>query len=356
VLHAVCRAVEDGALRVPVPESVSVERPRPGGRGDYATNVALRLAGPAGQQARVVAEILRARVEGAPGVERVEVTGPGFLNFTLGRDAGTALLRTVRASGARYGHGGALDGVRVRFAPVGELRARVLTDAVVQLLRAQGAVADVEPGGQERLRAVPAPEQDLVERLGSDPARWALLSAAAHDRPRRGEDFLVQREINPLFKIRYAYSRSRALTRDAARLGFDSAPESPVEAVEAIAVEALDAVSGDELALEAVALDELALEAVAVDEAAADAVALTAAIGDHPVVVAAAARHRTPDRLARQLEGTADAFLAFHHSVLPIGDEKPMAAHRSRLALAEAAGVVLAGGLSLLGISAPEHL
>jgi arginyl-tRNA synthetase len=42
--------------------------------------------------------------------------------------------------------------------------------------------------------------------------------------------------------------------------------------------------------------------------------------------------------------------------VLPRGDEKPSAAHRARLALAEAAGTVLAGGLSLLGIDAPDHL
>ncbi|WP_244188155.1 DALR anticodon-binding domain-containing protein, partial [Streptomyces regalis] len=43
-------------------------------------------------------------------------------------------------------------------------------------------------------------------------------------------------------------------------------------------------------------------------------------------------------------------------AVLPRGAEKPSAAHRARLALAEAAGTVLAGGLSLLGIDAPEHL
>jgi arginyl-tRNA synthetase len=42
--------------------------------------------------------------------------------------------------------------------------------------------------------------------------------------------------------------------------------------------------------------------------------------------------------------------------VLPLGEEKPSAAHRARLALAEAAGTVLAGGLSLLGIDAPHHL
>ena len=43
-------------------------------------------------------------------------------------------------------------------------------------------------------------------------------------------------------------------------------------------------------------------------------------------------------------------------AVLPRGAEKPSATHRARLALAEAAGAVLAGGLSLLGIDAPEHL
>ncbi|WP_439959871.1 DALR anticodon-binding domain-containing protein, partial [Streptomyces griseorubiginosus] len=43
-------------------------------------------------------------------------------------------------------------------------------------------------------------------------------------------------------------------------------------------------------------------------------------------------------------------------AVLPRGAEKPSAAHRARLALAEAAGAVLAGGLSLLGIDAPQHL
>ncbi|MEU1157426.1 DALR anticodon-binding domain-containing protein, partial [Streptomyces sp. NPDC005918] len=76
----------------------------------------------------------------------------------------------------------------------------------------------------------------------------------------------------------------------------------------------------------------------------------------HPAVLDAAARHRAPDRLARHLVRTADALLDLQGSVLPRGDEKPSAAHRARLALAEAAGTVLAGGLSLLGISAPEYL
>ncbi|TGB11874.1 DALR anticodon-binding domain-containing protein, partial [Streptomyces sp. MZ04] len=156
--------------------------------------------------------------------------------------------------------------------------------------------------------------------LGRDAARWALLYPAAHDRPRiePAEQHLAQRESNPLFRVRYAHSRTRALTRNAAALGFDAAP-GDVEDVE-------------------------------------EGRALVDAIGDYPRVLASAARQHAPDRLARHLVDTADAFLAFQPSVLPRGDEKPLAAHRARLALAEAAGTVLAGGLSLLGISAPEHL
>lgn len=164
---------------------------------------------------------------------------------------------------------------------------------------------------------VPAEEgaRELLQRLGPDATRWALLRPAGHDHPSAGEELLTQHESNPLFKIQYACSRSRALTRNAAQLHFDSAPETHV-----------------------------------------DAAVLTTAVGDYPAVLAGAARHRAPDRLARHLESTADSLLAFQHTVLPIGDEKPLAAHRSRLALAEAAGTVLAGGLSLLGISAPEYL
>jgi arginyl-tRNA synthetase len=321
VLHAVCRAVEDGVLRVPVPGSVKVERPRAGGRGDYASNVALQLAGPAGQQPRVVAEVLRSRIAEVAGIAAVEITGPGFLNFTLGEGAQQMLVRDVLARGSAYGHGNSLAGTSVSFRAVDELRAAVLTDTVVRLLRAQGAVARVEPGGQETLRPVPAPSQDLFERLGVDAARWALLRPAAHDHPSTGDEILTQHESNPLFTIRYAYSRTRALTRGAEQLGFHSDPVEHVAPVEHV-----------------------------------DAAELTTLIGDCPAVLAAAARHRAPDRLARHLEGTADALLAFQHTVLPYGDQKPTAAHRSRLALAEAAGTVLAGGLSLLGISAPEYL
>ncbi|GEB56816.1 ArgS-related anticodon-binding protein NrtL [Streptomyces gardneri] len=313
VLHAVRRAVDDGALRVEVPPRIKVERARPGGAGEYASNVALVLARSAGRSAREVAGIIEERLRDAPGLRGVEITGPGFLNFTLRGDAGSELVRVVRAAGASYGHGTALAGTTVRFAEVTESRAVLVTEVVVRLLRSQGADVDPGVGGGERVYVHPGAYE--VERLGSDAARWALLRAAPHDRPLDGAPLLAQHERNSLFRVRYAHSRVRRLLVNGEQLGVGPAPEVPV-----------------------------------------DAPVLLGVLGDHPVVLLAAARHRAPDRVARHLEALADALLAFQHTVLPLGDEKPSAAHRSRLALAEAAGTVLAGGLSVLGISAPDRI
>jgi arginyl-tRNA synthetase len=75
-------------------------------------------------------------------------------------------------------------------------------------------------------------------------------------------------------------------------------------------------------------------------------------------VVESAARRRAPDRVARHLERLADAFARFHDEChpLPKGDEKPSAVHAARIRLADAAAVVLADGLVLLGIAAPERI
>ncbi|MGW4743994.1 ArgS-related anticodon-binding protein NrtL [Streptomyces sp. NPDC004290] len=319
VQHAVRRAVDDGALRVDVPPRVMVERARPGGTGEYASSVALTLARPAGRTALDVAEVLKERLQGAPGILAVDITGPGFLNFTLRRDAGGDLVRAVRAAGASYGHGSALAGTVVRFAEVTESRARVVTEVVVRLLRSQGA--DAGFGGTERIHVLGG--GDPLDALGVDAARWSLLRAAPQDRPLDGPPLLVQHERNSLFRVRYAHARVRRLLVNGAQLGVR--PE-------------------DETAYETAYETDL------------HASELLGVLGDHPVALLSAARHRAPDRVARHLEATADALLAFQHGVLPLGDEKPSAAHRSRLALAEAAGTVLAGGLSLLGISAPDQI
>ncbi|MFF0750036.1 ArgS-related anticodon-binding protein NrtL [Streptomyces sp. NPDC004267] len=312
VLHAVRRAVDEGVLRVEVPSRVKVERPRAGGVGDYASSVALGLARGAGLDARAVAELLKERLHPHPGIRSVDITGPGFLNFTLGEANDTRLVQRVLAEGPRYGCSAALAGTRTRLRAADEPRAALVTDTVLRLLRAQGAEAALDADG-EPLPVLPAPYEPEV--LGGDAARWALLRPAAHDHALPGAPLLVQHERNPLFRVRYAHARARRLLHYGAELGVTPAYGVPV-----------------------------------------DAPRLLALLGDHPDVLLSAARLRAPDRVARHLEGVADALLAFQHTVLPLGDEKPSAAHRSRLALAEAAGTVLAGGLSLLGISAPDQI
>ncbi|MFD6278620.1 ArgS-related anticodon-binding protein NrtL [Streptomyces sp. NPDC060209] len=347
VLHAVRRAVDEDALRAPVPARVRVERTRPGGSGDYACAVALQLAGPAALPAREIAALLRDRVAGEPGIGRVEITGPGFLNFTLdastGAEARAARVREIRELGRRYGRVTTEAGRLHRLHHPREVRAAVVAQAVANLLRTQGGQVIVgcteEPDPHwERLRVrvcsrhpseeaeesseirpVPAraTAEALADRLGCDAALWGLLRPAAHDHAALDDDLLVQGEANSLFLVRYAYVRALALTRGAEQLGFGGAYEEDV-----------------------------------------DAPALHAAIADYPGVLASATRHHAPDRLARHLEAVAQAFFDLQDALppLPVGDEKPSAAHRSRLALAEAAGKVLAGGLFVLGISAPPHL
>ncbi|MFE4754437.1 ArgS-related anticodon-binding protein NrtL [Streptomyces mirabilis] len=384
VLRAVRRAVDEGELSVVVPVRAVVTPPGPGGCGDYATNIALQLARPAGRPAQQVAEILRPHLTRSEGVADVEITGPGFLNIRLGGGAGASLVREIRRQRDVYGHGDVLAGQIVPLRIPYDIRAEVVADTLVRIVATQGGRAEVhhihpsraEPAATEfsraeaagtdlsqaktagaelshaepprteaphaepprtkapqadpprphrprphprtvALRPTPAPEDPTP--LGPDAARWALLHPASHDRPRISADHLVQRESNPLFRVRYAHARTRALTRNAAALGCTGDPGDVPE----------DVPGGDEL---------------------------VGALAGYPAVLTQAALHRAPDRLARHLVTTADALLAFQHTVLPLGDEKPSAAHRARLALAEAAGTVLAGGLSLLGISAPDYL
>ncbi len=374
VLRAVRRAVDEGELAVAVPERAVVERPRPGGCGDYATGIALQLARPAGQSPRQVAEMLRRRLLASPGVARVDITGPGFLNITFDSEARDAVLvRDILRSGSAYGREHGTVPACLRVAP--GVRAAVVADAVARILRSQGVVACLryedgagpdpawtalgvaawpEPSAGRTdeqdpdtlIRPVPAPADPLP--LGRTAARWALLHPAVHDRPRISDDHLAQRESNPLFRVRYAHARTRALIRNAADLGFTPAPGDlglPAGAARTTSVSTgttTDLAAGDH-------------RPTATATAAAS---LLTALAEYPLALATAARRRAADRVVRHLIRTADDFLGFQEAVriLPVGDEKPSAAHRARLALAEATGTVLAGGLTLLGLDAPDTM
>ena len=80
--------------------------------GDYATNLALTLAPKLGKKPRAVAEAIVARLELPPGyVSKIEVAGPGFINFVLAREERAAVLARIVAEGSRYGRGDAGAGV-----------------------------------------------------------------------------------------------------------------------------------------------------------------------------------------------------------------------------------------------------
>ena len=149
VLTAVRACVENGDLAVPVPAEVVVERPKSKGHGDYATNVALQLAKPAGLPPRQVAELVAARLRDADGVESVEIAGPGFLNITLVGAALGELARQVVAAGSSYGSNDALSGqsTNVEFVSanptgpmhIGGMRWAAVGDALARLLEASGS-------------------------------------------------------------------------------------------------------------------------------------------------------------------------------------------------------------------------
>ena len=136
-------------------------------------------------------------------------------------------------------------------------------------------------------------------------------------------DLLVkQSNDNPVYYVQYAHARLSALARNAAELGLGR--------------------SADNLGL----LD---------DPAEGD---LIRTIGDFDEVVATAAELREPHRVCRYLESLAGAYHRFYARcrVLPQGDEEAGDIHRARLALCEATRQVLANGLDLVGVSAPERM
>ncbi|MFF0727908.1 DALR anticodon-binding domain-containing protein [Streptomyces sp. NPDC004134] len=333
------RSAAVGELGAPVPARVVVERPRPGGCGDYATNAALQLAHAAGRDPLDVAALLRDRLAAQPGIAAVTVTGPGFLNITL-RPAGDS-VEDALAAGQLFGHGDFLRAQSFRLVPDDHPRALVLAASLRRLLLAAGASVG-EQGDLVRVRAVPAADGPRPgpgpgpDGFPSDVLRWAFLRTPAYQRSRLAPALLLRREPNPLFRIQYAHSRTAALARAAAALRIGDTSTSTGTSADT---------------------PPAAPPAAPVRHTRSDGV-LRAAIGELPAVVETAARRRAPDRLARHLDVLAGAFLGAEaaHPALPSGDEEPTAVHRARLRQAAAAGVALRNGLGLLGIQAPEYV
>ena len=164
---------------------------------------------------------------------------------------------------------------------------------------------------------------DLVEAIGVDAARYALIRSSV-DTPIDIDLALWSSASseNPVYYVQYAHARLSALARNAADLGLQP--------------------------------DTAHLDLLGHDKEGT----LIRSIGEFPRVLQAAAALREPHRVCRYLEDLAGDYHRFYDScrVLPQGDEEPGDLHRARLALCEATRRVIANGLEILGVTAPERM
>jgi arginyl-tRNA synthetase len=148
-VHAACASGAISLAAQEIPAEIKIERPRNRDHGDYATNIAMILAKPAGMSPRDVAAVLAGRLTEVEGIKSVDIAGPGFLNITLSADAHGELARTIVTAGPAYGRSTDLVGTRINLEfisanPTGPLhlghsRWAACGDALARVLEASGA-------------------------------------------------------------------------------------------------------------------------------------------------------------------------------------------------------------------------
>ena len=167
--------------------------------------------------------------------------------------------------------------------------------------------------------------EELVEKVGVDAARYTLIRYPV-DTPMVMDIDILRRNTNenPVYYVQYAHARIAAVLRNVTELGITYN---------------LDSFDASQL------IHDRENE-------------LLGALAEFPRVVATAAELREPHRVARYLEELAGVYHGFYADcrVLPLGDEVPGAIHSARANLCAATMQVIANGLSLLGVSAPERM
>ncbi len=148
VADAVYRLQIAGSLPSEGLPDIMVERTRDRAHGDFATNFAMLLARPARRKPRELAELLVGAIEPGTEISRIEIAGPGFINFYLGNDAWHGVVRSALEQGRQFGRSsiGAGQRVQVEFVsanPTGPLhvghgRGAAFGAAVADLLTAVG--------------------------------------------------------------------------------------------------------------------------------------------------------------------------------------------------------------------------
>ena len=194
----------------------------------------------------------------------------------------------------------------------------ILIGQLVSLLR------DGQPLRMSKRAGTVVTINDLVDAIGVDAARYALARYSLDATIDLDLDLWTRRSNdNPVYYVQYAHARISSLLRNAARAGITR---------------------GDRYD-----------PSLLTDDREND---LLKALAEFPAVVAAAAELRQPHRVPRYLEDLSGTYHRFYDAcrVLPRDDGPLDETGRARLWLAEAARIVLANGLGLLGVTAPDRL
>lgn len=197
--------------------------------------------------------------------------------------------------------------------------------ATVEVLIGQmvNLVKDGQPMRMSKRAGTVITLEDLVDAIGVDAARYVLIRSSVNSPIDIDLGLWASASNeNPVYYVQYAHARLSALARNAADLG---------------------------LGLDLGHLDLLDHDREAT---------LMRTIGEFPRVLKTAASLREPHRVCRYLEDLAGDYHRFYDScrVLPMGDEEHSDLHRARLALCAATRQVIANGLHILGVSAPERM
>jgi len=227
--------------------------------------------------------------------------------------------RVVIMLGAdHHGYIGRMMAVCAAFGDTPHVNLEILIGQMVNLVK------DGAPVRMSKRAGTVLTIDDLVDAVGVDAARYALARSSADSSIDLDLDLLASaKNENPVFYVQYAHARTVNVGRNATDAG--------VRKEDGFDASLLDHES------EAVLLGQIA---------------------ELPRVVAQAAELREPHRVARYLEELAGAYHKWYDQrrVTPFGDEDVSDVHRTRLWLNDATRQVLANGLALLGVSAPERM
>ncbi len=132
-----------------LPAEVVIERPKNRDHGDWATNVAMQVAGKFGMNPRAFAELLSPELQALDGVAKVDIAGPGFINLALSAAAAGEAAKKIVEAGQEFGRGSNLAGLKLNLEfvsanPTGPIhlggtRWAAVGDSLARVLQAQGA-------------------------------------------------------------------------------------------------------------------------------------------------------------------------------------------------------------------------